>query len=279
MLAPFNPVQNNGYSYAGNNPITSSDPSGNCSTSDDSSGCWGHFIEPVASEIAAPAPGANSAPPKHAPSPSAANNCDMWGCGANAGVHAPLDGSVMSVPNVLTGDQRKANREVLYSGGELISSIMFATCSADFAQPICGAGAGGRAAIFGATKLEDAVTEANAASRIMLNKAAGDAARDAIAAENPGSRIETTFSIPNLGVRRVDVLTPGGVAIESKVGYTGLTSVTRAQISKDLAILQREPSVTNVQWVFTRSDITGRSGPSPALQNALDDAGIMWSER
>ncbi|WP_345764778.1 RHS repeat domain-containing protein [Diaminobutyricibacter sp. McL0608] len=30
VLAPFNPQQNNGYRYAGDNPITMSDPSGNC---------------------------------------------------------------------------------------------------------------------------------------------------------------------------------------------------------------------------------------------------------
>ncbi len=30
VLAPFNPAQNNGYVYAANNPITQSDPSGQC---------------------------------------------------------------------------------------------------------------------------------------------------------------------------------------------------------------------------------------------------------
>lgn len=37
VLAPFNPVQNDGYSYAGNSPINRSDPSGNCFSADDHS--------------------------------------------------------------------------------------------------------------------------------------------------------------------------------------------------------------------------------------------------
>ncbi|MGD8168572.1 RHS repeat-associated core domain-containing protein [Herbiconiux sp. P16] len=35
VLAPFNPQQNNGYAYGGNNPATFPDPSGNCFTIDD----------------------------------------------------------------------------------------------------------------------------------------------------------------------------------------------------------------------------------------------------
>jgi RHS repeat-associated protein len=37
VLAPLNPVQNNGYAYAGNSPIDRSDPSGNCFSADDHS--------------------------------------------------------------------------------------------------------------------------------------------------------------------------------------------------------------------------------------------------
>lgn len=52
---------------------------------------------------------------------------------------------------------------------------------------------------------------------ILANQAAGNAARDAIAAANPGSLTEQTFNTA-LGARRVDVLTQDGLAIESKVG-------------------------------------------------------------
>ncbi|UFS59086.1 RHS repeat domain-containing protein [Subtercola endophyticus] len=41
VLSPFIPAQNNGYDYAGNSPITNTDPSGNCFTIDDSI-CAGH---------------------------------------------------------------------------------------------------------------------------------------------------------------------------------------------------------------------------------------------
>jgi RHS repeat-associated protein len=43
VLTPTNPQQNNGYSYSQNNPVSRTDPTGLCSTSDDSSGCWGNY--------------------------------------------------------------------------------------------------------------------------------------------------------------------------------------------------------------------------------------------
>ena len=77
------------------------------------------------------------------------------------------------------------------------------------------------------------------------------------------------------GVRRVDVLTPSGLAIESKVGRTSLTSAVRSQIVKDQLLLQ-DGAVTGVQWVFTRSDVTGRVGPTAPLAAALNKAGVPW---
>lgn len=109
----------------------------------------------------------------------------------------------------------------------------------------------------------------------MANQAAGNAARDAIAAENPGSSIEQTFQTA-LGARRVDVLTQNGLAIESKVGYTSLSSSIQAQIAKDQLLIENG-DVTGVQWVFGRSAVTGQIGPSGPLGAALDKAGIPWS--
>lgn len=110
---------------------------------------------------------------------------------------------------------------------------------------------------------------------IAANAAAGNAARDAIAAEYPGSSIEQTFST-TLGARRVDVLTQDGLAIESKVGRTSLTSGIQSQIAKDQLLLQNG-DVNGVQWVFGRSGVTGQIGPTGPLQAALDKAGIGWT--
>jgi hypothetical protein len=84
-----------------------------------------------------------------------------------------------------------------------------------------------------------------------------------------------TFQTP-LGARRVDVLTPQGVAIESKVGYTSLTQTIQTQINKD-ALLMQNPQISGVQWIFSRSSVTGLAGPSTPLSDALAKAGIPWS--
>jgi len=116
---------------------------------------------------------------------------------------------------------------------------------------------------------------AESGSRIAANQAASNAARDALASAHPGSLIEKSFST-TAGVRRLDVLTQGGLGIESKVGRTSLTAATRSQIAKD-SLLLRNGDVTGVEWVFSRSGVTGQVGPTGPLSDALGKAGIPWS--
>ena len=109
-------------------------------------------------------------------------------------------------------------------------------------------------------------------SQIARNKAAGDAAADRIAANYPGSRREVTRNTSD-GPRRIDVLTPDGGAIESKVGRTHAGSETLRQVNKDRELLENG-TVNSVTWEFRRSAQTGRVGPTPRLQAELEAAGI-----
>jgi filamentous hemagglutinin len=91
-----------------------------------------------------------------------------------------------------------------------------------------------------------------------------------------GSRLgglpQQTLTTP-FGRRVIDQLV-GKAAHESKVGYTTLTSATRAQIAKDAALISAGTRVTSVTWHFFASPITGLGGPSGPLTNALINAGI-----
>jgi len=112
------------------------------------------------------------------------------------------------------------------------------------------------------------------APQILANKAAGDAAADAIASQYVGAQREITLQAAS-GTRRLDILTATGLAIESKVGRTSLTNATRQQIQRDIELLQdRLSPVTAVEWHFGRSAITGRVGPTGPLEEALREAGI-----
>jgi hypothetical protein len=120
-----------------------------------------------------------------------------------------------------------------------------------------------------------AMVAANGGSRIAANQAAGNAARDALAAAHPGSLIEQSFTT-TAGVRRLDILTQSRLGIESKVGRTSLKATTRSQIAKD-SLLLRNGQVTGMEWVFSRSGVTGQIGPTGPLADALSKAGIPWS--
>jgi hypothetical protein len=109
---------------------------------------------------------------------------------------------------------------------------------------------------------------------VLRNKAVGDAGADAIAARYPGAMREVTLQAES-GIRRLDVLTPEGLAIESKVGRTSLTAATRQQIARHAELLNDPFSpVSSVEWHFLRSPTTGRYGPTAPLLEALEKAGI-----
>jgi RHS repeat-associated protein len=109
------------------------------------------------------------------------------------------------------------------------------------------------------------------------NQIFGNVARDKIASRYAGSRIER-FRQTDFGGRRIDVLTPWRKAVESKVGRVSLNAFTRQQIRKDAWLLNSPRSgIDYVEWSFTRSSVTGRMGPTPALLRELRKVGIMVS--
>ncbi|MFA6719100.1 MAG: RHS repeat-associated core domain-containing protein [Prevotella sp.] len=110
------------------------------------------------------------------------------------------------------------------------------------------------------------------AQRILSNKAAGDARSDFLQSAYGGKR-EVTKST-SLGIRRIDNLTDG-LAQESKLGRTSLTSTTRLQIAKDLELVTTPGSgVTSLEWHFFPSK-TG-VGPTVPLENELIKAKIPF---
>jgi filamentous hemagglutinin len=76
----------------------------------------------------------------------------------------------------------------------------------------------------------------------------------------------------SLGGRYVDQLA-GGIANESKVGYTCLTSDIQLQVAKDAELIAAG-RVQGATWHFFTSPVTGVGGPSQPLLNALQQAGI-----
>ncbi|WP_206957401.1 DUF6862 domain-containing protein [Trinickia acidisoli] len=86
-----------------------------------------------------------------------------------------------------------------------------------------------------------------------------------------GGQSQVYFST-SLGGRYVDQLVDG-VANESKVGYTSLTSSVQTQIAKD-AELMNSGAVNGVNWHFFTSPVTGLGGPSQPLLNTLQGSGI-----
>lgn len=123
--------------------------------------------------------------------------------------------------------------------------------------------------LFGTTE-DVAKVAVQKVNTVQANKAAGDAVRDVIAART-GGVVEQNFRVTG-GLRRVDVLA-GTTAIESKVGKTSLTSRVKQELARDVKLL-RSGQVDRVQWEFSPSDVTGKSGPTAPLRQKLEKFGI-----
>jgi RHS repeat-associated protein len=109
---------------------------------------------------------------------------------------------------------------------------------------------------------------------VQANKAAGDAVRDAIAQREAPALTEQVFNTVG-GARRVDVLKLGDelVGIESKVGRTALDSRIRQELARDWW-LQRQSKLDRVIWEFSRSERTGKIGPTSQLAEKLEKLGF-----
>jgi RHS repeat-associated protein len=113
----------------------------------------------------------------------------------------------------------------------------------------------------------------DAGATLKANKIAGAVGEDFLSNQF-GGEPQAGFSTTQ-GRRVVDNLTPEGVAQESKVGRTSLTKRVKAQIAKDVELVNTPGNgVNSAQWNFF-SGTTG-VGPTGPLSNALKFAGIPY---
>jgi hypothetical protein len=93
-------------------------------------------------------------------------------------------------------------------------------------------------------------------------------------AKSLGSSQTQVFFSTSLGKRYIDVM-KDGIAHESKVGYTSLTSFTKKQIQKDIELIQKG-KIEGAVWHFYKSGITGKVGATKPLLDMLDANGIKY---
>ena len=112
--------------------------------------------------------------------------------------------------------------------------------------------------------------DATEATKIGFNS--GTAGESYLASLVSGSPQE--FFKTSLGNRFIDQLS-NGIAHESKVGYTVLSTRIKTQILKDVELIQSR-QIKASTWHFFRSSITGKIGPSKPLQDFLTKNGINF---
>ncbi|MFD1460350.1 RHS repeat-associated core domain-containing protein [Paenibacillus farraposensis] len=102
----------------------------------------------------------------------------------------------------------------------------------------------------------------------------GGKAGEQFLAKSLGSKQTQVFFNTSLGRRYIDVM-KDGIAHESKVGYTSLTSFVKKQIQKDAELI-RTGDIEGAVWHFYKSGITGKVGATKPLLDMLDANGIKY---
>lgn len=136
-----------------------------------------------------------------------------------------------------------------------------------------GQAASAAAILFGGPKA-GALGKTAKASTIRANQAAGNKARDEVAELHDVEKIEKSFKIDG-EVRRVDIFTTRGIAIEVKLGRVSMSPTIYKQIMKDVA-LRANGDFAAVEWVFKYSKVRGEVGPSPSVAMLLNSKNIPF---
>jgi len=191
ILTPFNPLANNGYSYSANNPVTFSDPTGNCILNPDTNHC---YLSAGAADTAAASPKAPTAPGAFV---LTASQWDQINKAAQAYQNWET-AQIVGADPIGTEKQAKAISDFMGA----VSAPLFATCMADPAQPICWGGGVGEGIAEGGSALDAfeldsaaaAADQAMFASKVGPLPSSGGAA-SVIAGQDGEARVAAAYDI------------------------------------------------------------------------------------
>ena len=285
----YNPQLMNAYSYANNNPVSNTDPTGLWSIS----GVVSSVKSFVSSAISSTKSAINNAVYSIANSGAAnkiANTVTAISSSKAGAVVLGIAAGVMnfgpsivngfvSIANMVTGSNMQglttfnaSNMGIASQNTGLFNVVSGGTTLATnivsiFAGNVGAAGAGSVGEISALTNTTRSTV--NAYEGIGATKVVGE---DALKLMGGESQVPAKT---DYGIRVIDQLVDG-IANESKVGYTSLTKFVKTQIKKDSFLLQNDDNIIGVTWNFFRSPITGRIGASKNLLKSLEDAGINY---
>jgi RHS repeat-associated protein len=189
ILAPFNPQQNNGYSYSANNPVTLSDPTG-LAPSD-----WlvsQPFHPPMLASP--PAPGATAAAPGKKRSSSSLSPKQLAKIGRMLDQMQTLktDIAVGAAP----GQQQEAR--ALTDAIGFVSLPFLTTCMADPFQPLCWGGGLGKGASIAGEALDGAVA-AETTAELPGGYSSFSAAKKALGSPGEGNVLDHVVEQSQIG--------------------------------------------------------------------------------
>jgi murein DD-endopeptidase MepM/ murein hydrolase activator NlpD len=114
----------------------------------------------------------------------------------------------------------------------------------------------------------EAAVSSGGCSQVQTNRTNGNLTRDNLqTSKYPGARKEVRYETSN-GTRYVDI-DVGDKIVESKFGRLSKTKSVLNQIAKDVEILAKNSNKSKAIWEFTRSTVTGKTGPTESLFNEL----------